>query len=208
MNGIWRFIRAHLSTLESSSVVCPHDKKNLAARGITHVWVPLHRYGSARLEAESLRLVQTLAVYNGLHGASPAKVLAIFDTLDDNGDGDNGDGGDSDNDDALAANMQQLRLLLGGGGVDTLDLGDVLFIGRRLEQLLRDLGLETPDMWTWRTAVFGIERACAMCLKIAERGLKKCAGCTRVRYCGQDCQRKDWPEHREECARWSGINTH
>jgi hypothetical protein len=25
-------------------------------------------------------------------------------------------------------------------------------------------------------------------------------GCRAVRYCGADCQRAHWPEHRRECA--------
>eukprot|EP00731_Ephydatia_muelleri_P004311 Em0002g487a len=44
-------------------------------------------------------------------------------------------------------------------------------------------------------------KACQFCLgKPQDTPLLGCAGCNkRVWYCGKDCQRKDWPFHREEC---------
>jgi hypothetical protein len=34
-------------------------------------------------------------------------------------------------------------------------------------------------------------------------GLKKCAGCLRVFFCGPACIRTHWPVHKAECKRWS-----
>eukprot|EP00731_Ephydatia_muelleri_P004310 Em0002g486a len=44
-------------------------------------------------------------------------------------------------------------------------------------------------------------KACQFCLgKPQDTPLLGCSGCNkRVWYCGKDCQRKDWPFHREEC---------
>ena len=43
------------------------------------------------------------------------------------------------------------------------------------------------------------EKLCASC---GERGEKKCAGCKMVRYCGVECQMKDWRlRHKQECRR-------
>jgi ankyrin repeat protein len=34
-------------------------------------------------------------------------------------------------------------------------------------------------------------------------GLKKCAGCLRLFFCGPACIRAHWPAHKAECKRWS-----
>ena len=48
-------------------------------------------------------------------------------------------------------------------------------------------------------------RACRLCSnELAEPTgtAGRCAGCKRVRYCGAECQRGDWPRHRPECRAW------
>ena len=42
--------------------------------------------------------------------------------------------------------------------------------------------------------------SCAACGDSHEC-LKKCGGCKMVRYCMEDCQAKDWPEHKRVCRR-------
>ncbi|CAB9513372.1 repeat and MYND domain-containing protein 2 [Seminavis robusta] len=32
-------------------------------------------------------------------------------------------------------------------------------------------------------------------------GLKKCSGCSSLRYCSKDCQKSDWKRHKKECKR-------
>ncbi|KAF2083192.1 hypothetical protein K490DRAFT_70055 [Saccharata proteae CBS 121410] len=40
---------------------------------------------------------------------------------------------------------------------------------------------------------------CRSCGKSGET-MKRCTGCGRVRYCGRECQRRDWKRHRRECG--------
>ncbi|KAH9848283.1 hypothetical protein C2E23DRAFT_889144 [Lenzites betulinus] len=42
-------------------------------------------------------------------------------------------------------------------------------------------------------------RKCAMCRESSVTGLKACTGCTKIRYCSQGCQKKDWPRHKAQC---------
>ena len=44
-------------------------------------------------------------------------------------------------------------------------------------------------------------RVCAVPGCGARHGLKRCAGCRVVRYCGEACSRVHWREHRAECRR-------
>ena len=44
--------------------------------------------------------------------------------------------------------------------------------------------------------------ACGRCGKKGkgvEEGLKRCMGCKKMLYCGKECQKKDWKEHKMEC---------
>lgn len=45
-------------------------------------------------------------------------------------------------------------------------------------------------------------QVCANCGKGKGDGVKlqACAGCTAVLYCGQVCQRRHWPSHKQDCA--------
>ncbi len=39
---------------------------------------------------------------------------------------------------------------------------------------------------------------CGSCNKTAEK-LQKCAGCHFILYCDRNCQKKDWPKHKNVC---------
>ena len=41
-------------------------------------------------------------------------------------------------------------------------------------------------------------KKCQVCEK-TEGKLLKCAGCEKVFYCGAECQKKDWKEHKPVC---------
>ncbi|KAI0324944.1 hypothetical protein GY45DRAFT_1288114 [Cubamyces sp. BRFM 1775] len=40
---------------------------------------------------------------------------------------------------------------------------------------------------------------CSVCRGRGKPKLKACSGCTKVRYCSQACQKKDWPRHKPHC---------
>lgn len=41
---------------------------------------------------------------------------------------------------------------------------------------------------------------CAACNEIKDcTSLMKCGGCRVVQYCSEDCQRADWPVHKDQC---------
>ncbi|KAF8173754.1 hypothetical protein K438DRAFT_1980637 [Mycena galopus ATCC 62051] len=48
------------------------------------------------------------------------------------------------------------------------------------------------------------EHFCATCLKgekvLRKKDLQICSRCDIVRYCSKECQRKDWPEHKQACG--------
>jgi hypothetical protein len=43
---------------------------------------------------------------------------------------------------------------------------------------------------------------CHKCLSISKdgRALQRCSGCKVLRYCSTQCQKADWPSHKQECA--------
>jgi hypothetical protein len=43
---------------------------------------------------------------------------------------------------------------------------------------------------------------CSQC-GVRANGLKTCARCKRVRFCGQLCQVSNWPAHKSDCKRWT-----
>ena len=42
-------------------------------------------------------------------------------------------------------------------------------------------------------------KSCQTCKTSSDKKLSKCAKCHAVSYCGQECQRKDWPRHSNFC---------
>ncbi|KAI1792749.1 hypothetical protein LXA43DRAFT_1060444 [Ganoderma leucocontextum] len=48
-------------------------------------------------------------------------------------------------------------------------------------------------------------QGCAVCGK---RAASRCAGCHSISYCGQVCQRADWPEHKVACRSLKGGTWH
>ena len=48
------------------------------------------------------------------------------------------------------------------------------------------------------------EARCSFCKK-STSCLSKCTKCSRVLYCNQTCQRKDWPEHQKACFEYQAI---
>ena len=47
---------------------------------------------------------------------------------------------------------------------------------------------------------------CEVCWKVyPKKQFKKCSRCKLEDYCCRDCQRKDWPEHKQNCNRWSSA---
>ena len=64
---------------------------------------------------------------------------------------------------------------------------------------------ETMAAYVARQRLARAWRACRLCSnELAEPTgtAGRCAGCKRVRYCGAECQRGDWPRHRPECRAW------
>ncbi|KAJ7777970.1 hypothetical protein DFH07DRAFT_901437 [Mycena maculata] len=45
---------------------------------------------------------------------------------------------------------------------------------------------------------------CSVCRGKGKPKMKKCAKCQKVRYCSEDCQRKDWAAHKSKCKPASG----
>jgi hypothetical protein len=44
-----------------------------------------------------------------------------------------------------------------------------------------------------------LPRSCGPCAKCGNESTKRCSACDGVFYCGADCQKLDWPEHRAAC---------
>ena len=51
------------------------------------------------------------------------------------------------------------------------------------------------------------EVVCARCLKKGKgTELRRCAGCKSFSYCSKDCQRLDWPSHKQLCKSIQSLN--
>ncbi|KAG9004150.1 hypothetical protein FRB90_011051 [Tulasnella sp. 427] len=88
--------------------------------------------------------------------------------------------------------------------------------GNAAKQLSSDLAQETgtpethiPEKGTVDTTVYPLFGSCANCKsdETAQKVLSACAKCKTAQYCGKDCQRADWPRHKESCkwvigSRW------
>jgi len=48
-------------------------------------------------------------------------------------------------------------------------------------------------------------RACVTCKEAIAGKHSNCGGCKAIIYCGQECQKKDWPVHKEMCKMFKGI---
>lgn len=46
---------------------------------------------------------------------------------------------------------------------------------------------------------------CTHCKKVHEQKLNKCSACKMAAYCDQECQKKDWKEHKQICADLKAI---
>jgi hypothetical protein len=64
-------------------------------------------------------------------------------------------------------------------------------------------GLYRGASWT-PTTVPAVKEATLtfrLCANCANSGSVRCGGCKQVRYCGADCQKNHWPEHKKTCGR-------
>ena len=59
----------------------------------------------------------------------------------------------------------------------------------------REMESRTTRSMDSRTTV----NACGSCGR--PNGMKKCARCESIYYCGRDCQKTDWPRHKQSCRR-------
>lgn len=50
-----------------------------------------------------------------------------------------------------------------------------------------------------------LERMCFATDCFATKNLKKCGGCNTVTYCSQDCQKRDWRQHKPSCQKKVNI---
>ncbi|XP_055333728.1 uncharacterized protein LOC129585165 isoform X2 [Paramacrobiotus metropolitanus] len=64
------------------------------------------------------------------------------------------------------------------------------------------------EPWVWAFHWGTEDKFCANCFQISDN-LRACAKCQVHRYCGADCQRRDWKkEHRLECAMLKRISVY
>lgn len=50
------------------------------------------------------------------------------------------------------------------------------------------------------------EKQCVVCGFISAQMNKACSKCEQVYYCGSDCQRQDWPKHKDLCMEYQSHN--
>ncbi|KIY46162.1 hypothetical protein FISHEDRAFT_66605 [Fistulina hepatica ATCC 64428] len=44
-------------------------------------------------------------------------------------------------------------------------------------------------------------RRCYMCRQVGKPKLMQCSGCSKVQYCGNKCQKRDWATHKQKCTK-------
>jgi hypothetical protein len=78
------------------------------------------------------------------------------------------------------------------------------------EELIHNTRLMTHDMAGKKGVVEGkyknskfVRKVCATCCKgtLEHEKVKACSRCRMVYYCGKECQRAHWPQHKHECRR-------
>jgi hypothetical protein len=47
-------------------------------------------------------------------------------------------------------------------------------------------------------------KSCKSCA-VSDKELLRCTRCKEVYYCGVDCQKKDWPNHKLNCSKVSTV---
>ncbi len=48
---------------------------------------------------------------------------------------------------------------------------------------------------------YKVKKKCANCNIMRNKELKKCGGCRKIYYCGNECQRNNWKYHKNKCSR-------
>jgi len=48
---------------------------------------------------------------------------------------------------------------------------------------------------------------CSFCGKQGPKKLRKCTGCGKAQYCGIECQKKHWKDHKKDCRKQQNRNT-
>ncbi|KAK0640404.1 Zinc finger MYND domain-containing protein 10-like protein [Lasiodiplodia hormozganensis] len=92
----------------------------------------------------------------------------------------------------------EARELRGMGLYDTINMYKLLPFKRHPEQE----GVNFPNpVWSAKYETAEDEDICAKCSKKAGVKLKKCARCLRIKYCGSECQREHWAEHKLVCKK-------
>ena len=88
---------------------------------------------------------------------------------------------------------QGLRVRIKSTGKIGIGLGSPLSLtGREGHMVLLDASGE-PVCDLWRE---DLEILCPVCDEVAKN---RCSRCTNIWYCGRECQRKDWKQHKKEC---------
>lgn len=92
----------------------------------------------------------------------------------------------------------EARELRGMGLYDTINMYKLIPFKRHPEQE----GVNFPNpVWSAKYETAEDEDICAKCSKKEGVKLKKCARCLRIKYCGSECQKEHWVEHKLVCKK-------